>query len=83
MASDVRLSAGDKVLVGASLVEVDNEFAQSIEPGDVVLGVAASGALKRIPRATKELVSEGVQNAFDAFSALASCTPKNINVFFE
>jgi glutamate-5-semialdehyde dehydrogenase len=83
MASDVRLSAGDKVLVGASLVEVDNEFAQSIEPGDVVLGVAASGALKRIPRATKELVSEGVQNAFDAFSALASCTPKDINVFFE
>ena len=83
MDSSVRLHAGDKVLVGRHLVEVDSDFANSLDEGDVVLGISATGALKRIPSSTKSLVEESVSRAWNAFGDLAECSPKAIDSFFD
>jgi glutamate-5-semialdehyde dehydrogenase len=82
MTSIARLHAGDKVLVGQQIVEVSADFAGSIEDGDVVLGIASSGALKRIPAATHALVVDGVSKASEAFAQLSLCADSAINSFF-
>lgn len=83
MSSTPRLNAGEKVLVGSRLVEVDADFASSIEEGDVILGISSSGALKRIPSATQTLVSNSVSKASRAFAQLSACDESAIDLFFE
>ncbi|MGA0117980.1 MAG: aldehyde dehydrogenase family protein [Ilumatobacteraceae bacterium] len=83
MASYMRLQAGDKVLVGQQIVEVSADFADSIEEGDVILGISSSGALKRIPASIHSLVTDGVTQAASAFSSLSVCSDSSINAFFD
>lgn len=83
MSSTPRLNAGEKVLVGNQLVEVDADFASSIEDGDVILGISSSGALKRIPSSIQTLVSDSVLRASRAFAQLSGCDEAAINQFFE
>lgn len=78
-----QLRAGDRVLVGRTLVEVDDGFAGSLLPGDTVLGVASSGVLRRLPRAVVELVEESVASAREAFAALAHVPDESIDAFFD
>ncbi len=83
MTSSARLNAGDKVLVGQQIVEVSAAFADSIKDGDLVLGIASSGALRRIPAATHALVTDGVSKAAEAFGQLSACSDSAINSFFD
>lgn len=82
MSSASGLRAGDRVLVGTRLIEVDDAFAAQLEPGDEVLGVAGTGQLKRIPAATRQLVSDGITRACEAFTHLQALSPESVSRFF-
>lgn len=74
--------AGDRVLVGTRMIEVDNEFAQSLQPGDVVLGIAHSGQLRRIPADVARTVDVAVTAATQAFVAMSTVSDEQITHFF-
>ncbi len=82
MPSTSMIRAGDRVLVGTRLLEVDAEFAGSLQPGDEVLGVASSGTLRRIPRDVRALVDQGVTRATEAFSQLQAMSAGVVSQFF-
>lgn len=79
----LRLSAGDKVAVGRTLVEVSESFADSIEPGDGVLGVASTGMLRRLPKDVVHLVDRCVSDAVGAFAGLAGVDDDMVDRFFD
>lgn len=83
MANSLQIQAGDKVLVGKTLITIDADFAQRLRPGDVVLGVAATGSLRRIPVEVSDLVDSGVTRAAGAFQQLAAVPTSDVNVFFD
>ena len=70
------------MLVGTSLVTVGTEFAASLRPGDTVLGVSSSGALRRIPGEVREKVDAAMSAAVDAFGTLALCGQDAVTRFF-
>lgn len=82
--SDVHaLQSGDRVLVGTTIIKVSADFAQSLQPGDTVLGIASSGQLRRIPSAVNSLVTESVQQAHVGFQELQNVSTRQINDFFS
>ena len=78
-----RLRDGDKVLVGSRLLTVDAEFASSLQPDDVVLGVAETGQMLRIPSQTEAIVSDLLTRSREAFTALAYVDDEAITKFFH
>jgi glutamate-5-semialdehyde dehydrogenase len=82
MTSTPALQSGDRVLVGSTLVSVDEAFAGSLNPGDVVLGIASSGELRRIPKDVHALARQRVGSALDAFHRLQDATTVQVNRFF-
>lgn len=70
------------MLVGGQLVSVSKELAQEFSPGDHLLGIAATGNIRRIPKAVHSLVSEKVGLASKAFYEMASVTPDACRAFF-
>jgi glutamate-5-semialdehyde dehydrogenase len=76
------LQSGDRVLVGTSLISVDEAFAQSLQPGDTVLGIASTGQLRRIPLEVQELVSQAVSQALEGFRLLQNVSPEQVDAFF-
>lgn len=83
VATERLLRAGDRVLVGSSLVEITEEFADSLQPGDEVLGIAATGALRIVPGAVARLVDDAVTRAHGAFSELTRIEQSVVSTFFE
>ncbi len=83
MASMSALQTGDRVLVGSTLISVDELFASSLQPGDTVLGVASSGQLRRIPLSVQTLVTESVSVALEAFGTLQTAAKESVNKFFD
>ena len=82
MSSSNGLRAGDRVLVGTHLVEVTEQFAAQLADGDEVLGIAATGSLRRIPSETRALVDAGVGRALTAFSQLQIMSQVAVTRFF-
>lgn len=80
---DNQLRQGDRVLVGSALLTVDADFAATIEPGDVVLGVAETGQLLRVPVRTKMLVTDLLSRSRQAFSEMAHVGDEAITQFFD
>lgn len=78
-----KLKAGDRVLVGRHFVSVSDEFAGSLLPGDEVLGIARTGALRRIPKSVAVLVENAVSSAVEAFSSMSAVSNENITQFFH
>ena len=76
------LRAGDRILVGTRVIEVDADFVGQLHEGDEVLGIAATGQIKRIPRETRDLVNQGVSRAVDAFGRLQTTSSANITQFY-
>ncbi len=76
------LREGDRVLVGSRLIDVSADFAASLLPGDEVLGVAATGELKRIPADIRRLVVDGVTRATVAFAQLQTMSRASVTQFF-
>lgn len=83
MTTDRLLRAGDRVLVGSTLVEVTEEFASSLRAGDEVLGVAATGSLRAVPAAVARLVDDAVGRARSAFGDMARVDQVSVTRFFE
>lgn len=77
------LKAGDRVLVGTTVLTVDTGFAESLQPGDTVLGVAGSGQLRRIPRDVSAKVDESLSAAQSAFPVMASVDQSIVTRFFD
>ena len=75
-------SAGDRILVGTEMVVVDSAFAASLEEGDSVLGIAATGAVRRIPAGVDRLVDEGLARATTAFSQMRSIPDAMVTDFY-
>ena len=76
------LRPGDRVLVGAQLIEVGSDFANTLEPGDVVLGIAHSGQLRRIPASVDHIVDVAVTDAMTAFTEMSTASDDQISAFF-
>lgn len=79
----VSFREGDRVLVGTQVVTVSREFADSLRPGDVVLGVAHSGQVRRIPAEVATIVDDAVTRASRAFTDMSSVTDEQITRFFS
>lgn len=82
MMSRPALQSGDRVLVGTTLVTIDDDFAASLKDGDIVLGIASTGSLRRIPQEVHDLARDRVGAALSAFSQLQSATAEQVNHFF-
>ena len=78
----VRVSAGDRILVGQRLVEIDEELASSVQPGDSLLGIAATGAVRRIPAQVDALVDGALSEAVSAFASMGSVSDSAVTAFF-
>lgn len=83
MADRNLLRAGDRVLVGTRLVDLDDEFVSSLGPGDRVLGIAATGGLRRIPQDVADTVESSVQAASRAFAEMGRVPAGAIGAFFD
>jgi len=77
------LQAGDKVLVGRSLITIDTDFADSLQPGDEVLGIASTGQIKLIPHNVSVAATEAVSAALSAFSQMGLVSNGSITDFFD
>lgn len=77
------LRAGDRVLVGSTLVRIDAEFAAALEPGDAVIGVAATGGVRRVPSQVVHLVDVAVGGAQKAFAEMAHVDDAAVTKFFD
>lgn len=77
------LRAGDRVLVGKSLITVTDAFAAELEPDDSVLGVASAGELRRIPAGVVRLVDQAVSGAVRAFRSLSMVDQRQVTRFYE
>lgn len=83
MTSEPLLRAGDRVLVGSRLVEIDDALASALRPGDRLIGVAATGSLRRVPADVVALVDRAVTRARDAFASLGRVDQSAVSDFFE
>lgn len=83
MKADQTLRAGDRVLVGTSLITVSEEFASSLRAGDRVLGVESGGHLRRIPAEVSAVVDEALGAASAAFSFMSSVPQSAVTRFYR
>lgn len=83
MTASPALSSGDRVLIGTTLITVSDDFASSLQTGDSVLGIAATGQLRRIPAAVNALVDTAVENALHSFHQLQESSLLDVNRFFS
>ena len=83
MSATSALRAGDRVLIGTRLIEVDADFAAALRPGDEVLGIASSGVLRRIPLDIRRLVDDCITKATEAFRHLGSMSTAAVSQFYE
>jgi glutamate-5-semialdehyde dehydrogenase len=81
--ADQTLRAGDRVLVGTSLIVVTEEFASSLREGDRVLGVESGGHLRRIPAAVSAAADEALGAASAAFGLMSSVSQSAVTHFYR
>ena len=83
MKADETLRAGERVLVGTSLITVSDEFASSLRPGDRVLGVESRGHLRRIPAEVSAVVDDALGAASKAFGLMSSVPQAAVTHFYR
>lgn len=83
MKADETLRAGERVLVGTSLITVSDEFASSLRPGDRVLGVESGGHLRRIPAEVSAVVDDALGAASTAFGLMSSVPQAAVTHFYR
>jgi glutamate-5-semialdehyde dehydrogenase len=81
--ADETLRAGDRVLVGTSLITVSDDFASSLRPGDRVLGVESGGHLRRIPAEVSAVVDDALGAASTAFGLMSSVPQAAVTHFYR
>lgn len=83
MDESIGLRAGDRLVVGSTMVVVDSATADAVAAGGRVLGVAATGRLRVIPADVDRLVASAVDSALGAFAELASVPDEVIGRFYR
>ena len=83
MTSAQRLRAGDFVAIGRQIIEIDHEFADSIQEGDEVIAVASLGVLRRISSTVKQIVDDSMSNATLAFDQMSTVSEDQVTHFFD
>jgi len=79
-----KLTPGMPIVWGGDRVSlVSEDLAARFTAGDRLLVMQRTGDLLHIPRATHDLVADGVTRARDAFAAMASVSDRQITKFFE
>ena len=78
-----RLRAGDRVLVGAVMLEVDEGFAASLGDGDRVVGTAEPPTLRRIPLDVVRTVDDALTAAVEAFAVMRTAPASAVERFYE
>ena len=81
--SEGAIKAGDRVLVGTTLITVDDKTASEMKAGDILLGIASSGRLRRIPAGVLAEVDRAVGDAAAAFPLMASVDQQRVTKFYE
>lgn len=83
METDLHIRAGDRLLVGESLITLDESFISQMQPGDKLLGVSATQTVKRLPSEVVALVDSAMTRASQAFSQLGLISSESITTFFH
>lgn len=83
MNGPTQIQPGDRVLVGKRLISLEAEFVQSLEEGDVIVGIEQSGVVRRISKAIDAMVHDSVSASLRAFSELTSASDEQISLFFH
>ena len=83
MQNDHTVQAGDWVAVGRTFVQVSQEMAASMQPGDQMLALSTTGQLCRIPAHVAVQVAEAVETAQRSFAELSQVSDEQITSFFE
>jgi glutamate-5-semialdehyde dehydrogenase len=79
-----QLTPGMPILyAGTKVARVSKELAERFRQGDAVLVAPATGALLHVPKAVRELVSDAVQRASQAFEVLNRTSDAAISRFFD
>ncbi|MFM9131940.1 MAG: aldehyde dehydrogenase family protein [Actinomycetota bacterium] len=77
------LRPGDRVLVGTSLITVDEGFASLLRSGDRVLGIEATGQLRRVPAAVSAVVDDALILATSAFERMSTVDQQSVTLFYR
>ena len=77
------LRTGDRVLVGGVLITVDQDFAEALEAGDTVIGLARENLLLRIPASVEKLTADAVAQCLEAFGELGTVGDPAITDFYK
>ncbi|MFM8827249.1 MAG: aldehyde dehydrogenase family protein, partial [Actinomycetota bacterium] len=83
MEQDGMLRPGDRVLVGTSLITVDEGFASLLRAGDRVLGIEAAGQLRRVPAAVSAVVDDALTLATSAFEQMSTVDQQSVTLFYR
>lgn len=83
MDASSQIRFGDRILIGRTLVTIPEDLVAEIEPGDSLVGIEATGTIRRIPLAVQHLVAESVNRAVEAFVKLSQCSTDQIDEFFR
>jgi glutamate-5-semialdehyde dehydrogenase len=71
------------VYAGTKVARVSEELAARFRAGDAVLVAPATGALLHVPKAVRELVTDAVHRAEQAFGVLNRTSDASISRFFD
>ena len=77
------LRTGDRVLVGGVLITVDQDFAEALEAGDTVIGLARENLLLRIPVSVEKLTADAVTQCLEAFGELGAVGDLAVTDFYK
>lgn len=83
MDTDLHIRPGDRLLVGETMISLDEAFVSQLQPGDKLLGVSATQTVKRLPADVVALVDSAMTRAVQAFSHLSSISQDSITTFFD
>lgn len=83
METDLHLKAGDRLVVGETVITLDDAFVSQLEPGDKILGISATSSVKRIPADVSALVGDAMSRASRAFSQMGEIPHEAISQFFD
>lgn len=83
MGSDLHLKAGDRLVVGETVITLDEDFVSQMRPGDKILAVSATSSVKRIPAEVSSLVDDALTRAVQGFSMLGGVSDASVSHFFQ
>ena len=83
MDSDLHLKAGDRLVVGTSVMTLDEAFVSAMRPGDRLVAIPETGSVRRIPAEVVNLVNDAMTRAVSAFQDFSTMSHESVTTFFD